>query len=129
MALFSAAGRFANVSFILADISSLIFASFLHLSQSFLTKRWPIIALMDGASKNGFVPIDKNLGTVPAASFVCIVDSTKCPVRAACMAISAVSKSRISPTKIISGSWRTIERRPLTKVYLSLICDWFTPFI
>src|SRR5207342_1851889 len=52
----------------------------------------------------------------PAASFVCSVENTKWPVSAACTAISAVSASRISPTMITSGSWRTIERSPLAKV-------------
>jgi len=40
----------------------------------------------------------------PAASFVWSVERTRCPVRAACVAISAVSLSRISPTSITSGS-------------------------
>jgi len=33
------------------------------------------------------------------------------PVRAACTAICAVSRSRISPTRILSGSCRKILRR------------------
>ncbi len=37
-------------------------------------------------------------------------------VSAAWMAISAVSASRISPTMMTSGSWRTIERSPLANV-------------
>ena len=32
------------------------------------------------------------------------------------MAISAVSKSRISPTMMTFGSWRKIWRRPIAKV-------------
>ncbi len=43
-------------------------------------------------------------------------------MRAAWMAVSAVSRSRISPTMTTSGSWRRMERRPLAKVY-SL--EWF----
>ena len=35
---------------------------------------------------------------------------------AACIAISAVSLSRISPTMITSGSARSIERRPVANV-------------
>jgi hypothetical protein len=40
----------------------------------------------------------------PAASLVWMVDSTRWPVSDAWMAISAVGKSRISPTMITSGS-------------------------
>ena len=46
----------------------------------------------------------------------CTVVNTKWPVNAAWMAICAVSGSRISPTIILSGSWRRIERKPRTKV-------------
>ena len=41
---------------------------------------------------------------------------TKWPVRAAPTAISAVSRSRISPTSIISGSCRNILRSAEEKV-------------
>ena len=44
--------------------------------------------------------------TVAGASLVCSVESTRWPVSAALTAISAVSKSRISPTMMMSGSWR-----------------------
>ena len=40
------------------------------------------------------------------ASLQCSVEKTRCPVMAAWIAIVAVSESRISPTKITSGSWR-----------------------
>ena len=46
----------------------------------------------------------------------CTVVNTRWPVSAACTAICAVSGSRISPTMILSGSWRRIERRPRAKV-------------
>src|SRR5574340_1269856 len=46
----------------------------------------------------------------------CTVVNTRWPVSAACTAISAVSGSRISPTMILSGSWRRMERRPRAKV-------------
>ena len=49
------------------------------------------------------------------ASFVCNVESTKCPVSAACTAISAVGRSRISPTMMMSGSCRINVRTPLSK--------------
>ena len=42
--------------------------------------------------------------TVPWALLVCSVPNTTCPVSAAVMAASIVSKSRISPTRITSGS-------------------------
>ena len=48
--------------------------------------------------------------TAPAASFVCSVLSTRWPVRAALMAISAVSRSRISPIRMTFGSWRRMLR-------------------
>src|SRR5574340_1139127 len=46
----------------------------------------------------------------------CTVVNTRCPVSADCTAICAVSASRISPTMILSGSWRRIERKPRAKV-------------
>ena len=48
---------------------------------------------------------------VEGASFVCSVDRTRWPVSAALTAISAVSKSRISPTRMMFGSWRRNERK------------------
>ena len=50
------------------------------------------------------------------ASFVCRVESTRWPVSAACTAFSAVSVSRISPTMMMSGSWRSTVRSALAKV-------------
>ena len=45
------------------------------------------------------------------------------------MAISAVSASRISPTMMTSGSWRTIERSPLANVrpIVGFTWIWLTP--
>ena len=57
-----------------------------------------------------------SLGIAPTASLVCKVVNTKCPVKAALTAVSAVSASRISPTMITSGSWRKIARNPAAKV-------------
>jgi len=47
----------------------------------------------------------------------------------ACMAMDAVSGSRISPTMTMSGSWRRMVRSPLAKLRptRSLICTWLTP--
>ena len=60
------------------------------------------------------------------ASLVCNVESTKCPVSDACTAILAVSASRISPTIMISGSWRIKERIPSAKCKSTpgLTCIW-----
>ena len=60
---------------------------------------------------------------------VCSVENTRWPVSAACMAISAVSWSRISPIMITSGSWRRIERSALAKVrpIFGLTWTWLMP--
>jgi len=44
--------------------------------------------------------------------FACTVVKTRCPVSADCTAMLAVSGSRISPTMILSGSCRRMERQP-----------------
>ena len=82
-----------------------------------------------GAMMFGFTPRSIRRGTVPAASFVCKVEKTRCPVRAACMAVSAVCKSRISPTRIMSGSWRRMDRSPEAKSYpfWGSACVWVIP--
>ncbi len=50
------------------------------------------------------------------ASLVCSVESTRWPVSAASTAMWALSRSRISPTMITSGSARTIARSPVANV-------------
>ena len=50
------------------------------------------------------------------ASLVCSVLNTMCPVSDAWMAIWAVSRSRISPTRMMSGSCRRIARRAAANV-------------
>jgi hypothetical protein len=50
------------------------------------------------------------------ASLVCSVESTRWPVSAAWIAISAVSRSRISPTMMMSGSWRISVRMPAGEI-------------
>ena len=47
---------------------------------------------------------------------VCNVPSTKCPVSDALIANEIVSKSRISPTMITSGSSRNAARKALEKL-------------
>ena len=76
------------------------------------------------AIKNGSTPISKRRGRVVAASLVWSVDNNKCPVNAALTAIPAVSLSRISPTIIISGSCRSIERKPSAKVRPVWLFTW-----
>jgi hypothetical protein len=68
------------------------------------------------ATRNGSMSMSTSRVMAPIESLVCSVLSTKCPVSAERMAISAVSWSRISPTRMMSGSWRKIERRPRAKV-------------
>src|SRR5882724_4786764 len=66
--------------------------------------------------------------------FACTVVNTKCPVSADWMAICAVSESRISPTMILSGSWRRMDLKPRAKVrpFFSLTgicstpCNWYS---
>ena len=53
--------------------------------------------------------------TVPWAPVVCSVPNTTCPVSAAEIAASIVSRSRSSPTRITSGSWRRARRRASEK--------------
>ncbi len=67
---------------------------------------------------------------VDGASLVCSVESTMWPVSAALTAISAVSKSRISPTMMMSGSCRRKERSAAAKLrpISSCICTWLMPW-
>ena len=60
-----------------------------------------------------------------AAELVWTVPNTRCPVSAAVRAVSMVSRSRISPTKITSGSSRRAARSPAAKLAVSrLISRW-----
>ncbi len=81
------------------------------------------------ATRKGSMPMFIRRLMVSGAPLVCRVDSTRWPVRAALMAISAVSKSRISPTRMMLGSWRRKERRAAAKFspICSFICTWLTP--
>ena len=73
-------------------------------------------ASTEEATRNGSMPMSISRVKALGASLVCSVLNTKWPVSAARMAISAVSRSRISPTMITFGSWRRIWRRPMAKV-------------
>ena len=74
-------------------------------------------------TRNGSTPISMRRAIAPGASFVCSVERTRWPVSAASTAICAVSLSRISPTMMMSGSARIIERRPLANVEARLRVD------
>ena len=60
---------------------------------------------------------------------MCSVESTRWPVSDASMAMVAVSRSRISPTRTMSGSDRRIDRSAEAKVRpaLGLTWTWLTP--
>ena len=57
--------------------------------------------------------------TVSAASVVWRVDRTRWPVSAAARAFLRVSASRISPTRMTSGSWRMAARMAMVKSLVS----------
>ena len=67
-----------------------------------------------GACRNALARMPSH--KVKAAVLVCRVESTMCPVCAALIAISAVSRSRISPTMMMSGSWRKKALSAMGKV-------------
>ena len=74
-------------------------------------------------------PRPSRLCTAPGADGACTEASTRCPLLAARIAISAVIASRISPIKITSGDWRSTLRRSSgnpTSAF-KLICDWRRP--
>ncbi len=72
------------------------------------------------------MPMSRNRCSAATASVACSDESTKWPVSADCTAMRAVSTSRISPTRITSGSWRRIDFRPPANVMpaCSLIWIW-----
>ena len=64
---------------------------------------------------------------VSVASRVCRVDITRWPVSAAVSAVSMVSRSRISPTRMTSGSWRSALLSACPKLMVSTPTSrWFT---
>ena len=88
-----------------------------------------MIRLIELATRNGSTPMLRRRLTVEGASLVCSVESTRWPVSAALTPISAVSKSRISPTMMTSGSWRRKARSAAAKLrpISSCICTWLMP--
>ncbi len=77
-------------------------------------------ALQRADAMNGSMPISVSRVRTLGASLVCRVVSTRWPVRAASIAICAVSWSRISPIRMMSGSARRMERRAAAKVQTRL---------
>ena len=61
-------------------------------------------------------PVSISRAMAPAAELACKVENTRWPVIAARNAISAVSASRISPMRMMSGSCRSRLRTPPAKV-------------
>ena len=80
------------------------------------TSRCARIASTVAVIRKGGTPMSRSRVTVAGESLVWSVENTMWPVSAACTAISAVSTSRISPTRIRSGSCRRIARRQAAKV-------------
>ena len=56
---------------------------------------------------------------VCGVSCVCSVANTRWPVSAAVIAVEIVSRSRISPTRITSGSWRSAAFSASAKLFAS----------
>ena len=75
-------------------------------------RRWAQMPFSADTNAYGSMPMCVKRPNTSNTLLAWTVVSTRWPVRADCTAISAVSRSRISPTMILSGSWRRIERRP-----------------
>ena len=90
-----------------------------------------MMQLSDGASRPGSTPMSLSRTIELEALCACSVLRTRWPVVAACIAIRAVSSSRISPTRMTSGSLRRIVRSPRAKVRPAdgSISIWPTPGI
>ena len=88
-------------------------------------------ASTDDVMRYGSIPMSIRRVAPLAASFVCMVEKTRCPVSAVCMVISAVSKSLTSPTIITSGSCLSMLLRAWANVRpiraLTWVCE--IPFI
>ena len=95
------------------------------------TRRCASTPSREAATRKGSHPMSTSRVMAPAESFVCRVERTRWPVRDAWMAICAVAMSRISPTRIRSGSCRRKARRTIGKSrpMASLIGIWMMPSI
>ncbi|MNS55627.1 hypothetical protein D3C72_884640 [compost metagenome] len=101
----------------------------LQAGHNLRTRRCASTPSNDEASRNGSTPMSVRRVTADTESLVCSVASTRWPVSEACTAICAVSRSRISPIMITSGSWRRMARRASAKLMsiLALTCVWLMP--
>ena len=88
-----------------------------------------MMAITDEAMRNGGTPMSTSRVMALGASFVWSVLKTKCPVREACTAISAVSLSRISPTRMMFGACRSMARmmRAKSSPMLCFTSTWLMP--
>ena len=86
------------------NTSSVYSASTLQFSQMRRRSRCAVITFRAAATLNGSNPMSIIRVMVEGASLVWRVERTRCPVRAALMAIPPVSRSRISPTMMMFGS-------------------------
>jgi hypothetical protein len=91
-------------------------------SQIRRTSRCATTASSVAVIRNGSTPMSTKRVTVLDASFVCSVEKTVCPVKLASTATDAVSPSRISPIRILSGSWRSTVRSTLA--YVTPMSSW-----
>ena len=92
-------------------------------SQSRRASLWARTAETAEATTKGSTPISVSRVIALGASFVCSVERTKWPVSAARIEISAVSRSRISPTITTSGSLRKTRAKRLREVEVDLRVD------
>ena len=86
------------------------------------TRRWARIPMSVEVMRKWGTPRSRRRVMDDGASLVCRVESTRWPVSAAWTAFSAVSASRISPTMMMSGSWRRMWRSAAAKVIPTLFC-------
>ena len=84
--------------------------------QILRTSRWARTASTVAVIKNVGSPMSRSRVIADGASLVCSVVKTMWPVSEAWIEISAVSRSRVSPTRILSGSCRRIDRRQAANV-------------
>ena len=70
------------------------------------------------------IPMSRKRWRPETESVACIDEMTKWPVSADCVATRAVSTSRISPTRMTSGSWRRIDFSPVANVIPACSFVW-----
>ena len=88
-----------------------------------------MMAMTLEATRNGWTPISTSRVMALGESLVCRVLNTRWPVSDAWMAISAVSWSRISPTRMMFGACRSMARmmRAKSRPMLCLTSTWLMP--